>query len=515
MSFRLGQQQQWQKRIKMKISLWVFLAMAATMEVGVIATMSKVRLVDNGYEGVVVGVSPRVPSSDAHRIVDSLKEMLKEGSKAMLKATRRRAFLRDVIILVPPSWQQVESDKLPNMLLRYEDSDIRVDMPNIIYQDQPYTLQSGQCGQPGQYIHYTPAYLTDDTMTKRWGLRGTSLVYEWAKLRWGVFEEIGFAGDPIYPAYYYSKPHGGSAVPTMCGPKYIAGDWKNGRGGNCTLTLNDVPQKHCSFEGRNCSSVSLMSMNVCPFAELEFCDAESHNSHAPTKHNELCGRKSIWEIMEGHRDFASGANPSLNHSAASDAPEPRVRVVRAGRPDVAMVIDTSGSMNLLRRYDRLKKAISQWFLLDAPEDITMALIKFSGTAEVLQNLTRLNTQEKKLAFISRLDLKPAGGTGIGNGLLKALQVLKNEKKLIYLVNDGEENTEPYVKDVMGDVLRSGATVITLGIGPRADPSLEELSMQTSGISFAIGDERYDFTIEDSLEAIHSFLPSHTERTMVR
>ena len=33
-------------------------------------------------------------------------------------------------------------------------------------------------------------------------LAGRVLVHEWAKYRWGVFEEAGYAEDPLYPSFY-------------------------------------------------------------------------------------------------------------------------------------------------------------------------------------------------------------------------------------------------------------------------------------------------------------------------
>lgn len=35
-------------------------------------------------------------------------------------------------------------------------------------------------------------------------LTGKSLAREWAKYRYGVFDEIGYFDDPVYPSCYYS-----------------------------------------------------------------------------------------------------------------------------------------------------------------------------------------------------------------------------------------------------------------------------------------------------------------------
>ena len=43
------------------------------------------------------------------------------------------------------------------------------------------------------------------------------------------------------------------------------------------------------------------------FAQVRlFCDQQSHNVMAPTKHNALCGGRSAWEIIEQSVDFIQG-----------------------------------------------------------------------------------------------------------------------------------------------------------------------------------------------------------------
>lgn len=49
-----------------------------------------------------------------------------------------------------------------------------------------------------------------------------TFVKEWAKFRYGVFEEIGFPNDPIYPTSY---SEGGSKKPTSCTNSPVRGTW--------------------------------------------------------------------------------------------------------------------------------------------------------------------------------------------------------------------------------------------------------------------------------------------------
>ena len=57
---------------------------------------------------------------------------------------------------------------------------------------------------------------------------GNVFVHEWSKFRYGVFEEFGYPGDPIYPMFYYKTtwtPNGQENVltPNFCTDKIITG----------------------------------------------------------------------------------------------------------------------------------------------------------------------------------------------------------------------------------------------------------------------------------------------------
>ena len=43
-------------------------------------------------------------------------------------------------------------------------------------------------------------FLVDSSAYGNWG---KVVVHEWAKLRWGVFEEHGFPGDEQFPMFFY------------------------------------------------------------------------------------------------------------------------------------------------------------------------------------------------------------------------------------------------------------------------------------------------------------------------
>ena len=58
--------------------------------------------------------------------------------------------LTQVYILVPSSWAFIEGSEDAHQV--HEDADIRVEVTNNLYGDTPFTLQTGECGEQGEYI---------------------------------------------------------------------------------------------------------------------------------------------------------------------------------------------------------------------------------------------------------------------------------------------------------------------------------------------------------------------------
>ena len=59
------------------------------------------------------------------------------------------------------------------------------------------------------------------SQTSMFGPPGQVFLYEWSKFRYGVFEEHGYPGDPLYPMFYSEQintPQGPRNVikPSLC-----------------------------------------------------------------------------------------------------------------------------------------------------------------------------------------------------------------------------------------------------------------------------------------------------------
>nr|XP_053652919.1 calcium-activated chloride channel regulator 1-like [Cherax quadricarinatus]XP_053652920.1 calcium-activated chloride channel regulator 1-like [Cherax quadricarinatus] len=94
------------------VVMMVVMMMVVVMMVVNTVSSSNIKLVDNGYENVVVAISPSLDESLAHDIVSSIKETLTEASEVLFRATRNRTYFRDIKILLPKSWTETEYDEL-------------------------------------------------------------------------------------------------------------------------------------------------------------------------------------------------------------------------------------------------------------------------------------------------------------------------------------------------------------------------------------------------------------------
>ncbi|KAK7069277.1 hypothetical protein SK128_016169 [Halocaridina rubra] len=478
---------------------------------------SRAKLVDNGYEGVVVAISQEIDESLGPPIIKAIKEMIEESSRRLFRATQGRAYFRDVHILIPKSWTNTQVNRTA-LNENYEESDIRIDHMNNVYKNQPYTHQPGGCGTPGQYIHLTPEYLTDMTQAAWWGPRGKVLLMEWAKLRWGVFDELGYPGDETFPLFYLAddrestgRSGGGAIRPNYCANKPVEGRLidKRGRSG-CGLNQQGEVDDNCRFlpYRDQLADSSLMSY---PFifsdTVVDFCDGDHsthpHNSVAPNKQNLFCGGRSVWEVMIEHEDFANDANPPTERYV-----DPVIELVQHADAHYALVLDYSGSMNDHYRVHKLRKTARRWLLHEVADGSYVAIIRFSKAAKLVHPLKRIIDEESRKALADSLGTTADGGTSIGAGLYVAVRKILAQvtNPVILLITDGEENENPRIEHIMKNVLDSGVRVVTVAFGAEADPKLERVAQLTGGKTFTVNDVDEGLMLEDAFEGALTYQP---------
>ncbi|CAM9589700.1 unnamed protein product [Lampetra fluviatilis] len=454
----------------------MFAVALATLLCSVVGLGSGVRLIDNGYEGLVIAINPAVPEDP--KLVDAIKEMVTQASAYLHTVTNNQMYFRNISILIPSSWetnssyQQLKSES-------YGQAEVLIALRDDPDDDSPYTHQYGLCGDPGQYIQLTPNFLLNDNNLDAYGPRGRTFVHEWGHLRWGLYDEY----NNDIPFYFES----GKVEFTRCSKNITGGNGvvTCGSTGACKVRecnsnlFTGLPEEGCSFfpDKDQTAQESIMALQWLDNVQ-EFCSASSHNKAAPNPHNRLCGLKSAWEVMLGHQDFA---NPAVGNPM-----EPSFTLLQPKHRVIVLVLDVSGSMTSNQRIPRLRQA-SEIFIMQILEDETMAgIVTFDHLSYVNKNLTRITDDTSRKEFAKYLPrVSNGGGTEICEGVRQGLSVLSEHNGDAYgdeiiLLTDGEDNK---ISRCFEEAFDSGCTIHTIALGPSADAGLETLSTITGGLHF--------------------------------
>ncbi|ELU09903.1 hypothetical protein CAPTEDRAFT_200668, partial [Capitella teleta] len=259
-------------------------------------------------------------------------------------------YFGEVIVLIPKTWSpklhygDVEQESIDTM-------DVLIGpKANKISSNAPYTLQMKGCGNMGEFIHLTDAFMKDDSEAEKYGPRGKVLVHEWGHYRFGLYDEYPLSDkDRFYISSY------GFIEATRCSLE-IDGELYNSETGNKGCEIVDgLPERACRFRAKSEKKSNYGSLMYKQNLEqiTEFCTDDStkgtlHNREAPTRQNLECNGKSAWEVIREHEDYKN------SDTAAIDDTTPKIRFVREKyHPKIVLVLDVSESMNEDRKRIKL------------------------------------------------------------------------------------------------------------------------------------------------------------------
>ena len=387
--------------------------------------------------------------------------MLSDASRTLSTALNGKAYYKQVTVVVPTSWRNTKCNqeihtprsgssygvsscphfqaiynyhkhRKDGITIRYtiiylnlfQAPDVYVSDQHSIYRQTPFTQQSRGCGERGDYISIPFQFLTNWNNTwEAFGDPSKIFVNEWAKLRYGIFDQHGYPNDPVYPNYFTLENN--QLVPTGTSNTALIGSWKNANGTDCNpSTIQNIKntkllnghENFCYFvpSGQKNSKVTC-SLGYVPFlANVEkFCTNEEdwilqRNSFAPTKHNGLCSGKSSMEVILDHSDFNRNRRTRVGNSRRAVSTSintrpllpPRAvsfRVVRRPRPKYVLVIESSSSMNRFGLWKWISKAAQKFIRYDLPSSTQIAVVTFSNVSVVRHSLAELGDERNGIA----------------------------------------------------------------------------------------------------------------------
>uniref|UniRef100_UPI00398E6AD1 calcium-activated chloride channel regulator 1-like n=1 Tax=Pristiophorus japonicus TaxID=55135 RepID=UPI00398E6AD1 len=439
---------------------------------------SGVKLVNNGYTDIVIAINPGIQYND--NLIDNIKEMVTEASSYLHRATKQQVYFSDVKILLPLNWGINSSLVQRPTTQSYEKADVLIAEPYRKYGDDPYTLQYGGCGEKGRYIHFTPNFILNNSLTAVYGSKDRVLVHEWAHLQWGVFDEY----NHLVPFYISNA---GIREATRCS-KEIKGKPADCTGSSCSPCHIDantgLPNGDCNFfpeKGQSSSSSIMYLQGLSNVAE--FCDNKTHNPDAPNMQNKMCNYRSTWDVISKSEDFRNNT-PGHNVSLM-----PTFTLLQAKDRVLCLVLDVSESMHQEKRIIRLQKAATIFLLQIIEEQSQVGIVTFSSGAIIKSHLKPIEGDTVRNELIQLLPTSAGGGTNICAGVQSGFEVLRGDDGAtsgdeIVLLTDGEDGG---IRNCFPEVEKSGAVIHTIALGPSAARELEQLSTMTGGLQFAATD----------------------------
>ncbi|EHB18739.1 Calcium-activated chloride channel regulator 4, partial [Heterocephalus glaber] len=477
----------------------IFRALASLLVLHLLqgSNASLVQLNDNGYEDIIIAIDPAVPEDG--EIIEQIKDMVTTASTYLFEATEKRFFFKNVSILIPETWErnpEYSSPKYEN----YKHADVIIAPPTLQGRDEPYTKQITECGEKGEYIHFTPDVVLGKKQNE-YGPSGRILVHEWAHLRWGVFDEYN-EDQPFYSvtAKKIEATRQCSAGITGTNSVYTC------QGGSCVTrrcridSATKLYEKDCQFfpDKVQTEKASIMFMQSID-SVVEFCNEKNHNREAPSLQNLKCNYRSTWEVISNSEDFKS-TTPMV-----APPPPPAFSLLRISERIVCLVLDKSGSMGAEERLKRMNQAAKHFLLHTVENGSWVGMVQFDSRPNINSELIQVRGNGERDTLVKSLPTQAGGGTIICEGLRSAFQVIRNKDfqldgSEIVLLTDGEDSTASIC---INEVKESGAIIHFIAFGPQADEAVNEMQNTTGGEYFYSSDKAENNGLIDAFGALTS------------
>ncbi|RDD39812.1 Calcium-activated chloride channel regulator 2 [Trichoplax sp. H2] len=447
-----------------------------------ISTLSYVHAVtinNNGYEDITVALSPSITQTSNANIIDKIRQLLTVASGYLYTATRRRAYFRQITIVLPSSWSTT-SDQSVTVQDNYWNADIQVDSfdRRLLDIEFAYVLRTGGCSVAGHSISMSPLWLDRS-------LAGREMVQLWAQYRYGVFEEYAMRSqDLVYLDSY------GKLQTTRCSASLTGNISHIATRQICKLPYSD----QCKFSA-NDPSMATASIMLDPHLNRisEFCDDNKsnpqtlHNRQAINRQNNFCRFRSVWDVISSSNDFAKGNNLPRNLTDVT----PIFTVVRQAYPKIVIAIDISNSMRG-EALTQIRQSIAFFLQYIIRDGQSIGLVTIDSSAHIKSRLVSIKNTNDRQQLINLLPTETAVTTVTANltaGLLTSVQLLRQSSNsstlsggvVIIITGSADRNQ---VDQRTFQLIRSNKiTVLPISIGQLPPMILETVATISRGKSY--------------------------------
>nr|CAD7261704.1 unnamed protein product [Timema shepardi] len=314
-------------------------------------------------------------------------------------------------------------------------------------------------------------------------------VQQWAKYRYGVFDEVGYVADPVYPICHQGDS--GRSQITGCSDLSIEDT------GVCDSTnslYNVTTLVHPE------ATSSIMFAATAPQV-IRFCDSGTHNRYAPTKHNLVCDRRSTMDVILQHPDFA---NNIVDEKRVSNT-TPVFHYKRRSVTRYVLVIEDTKDMLVRESWSFLRLAMRKWTVNDLPGNTEVGLVLTNETSSSqLHNLSPLTDQNARDLIIANIPFTPGDSHAaacLQCGIHTALQMLKSRatthgpaSSVIVLIAPGMDHSLN-INSVLAEASDIRARITTINYPSIVRPrSLDALAAGTGAPAFTVQESKYNVAI---------------------
>uniref|UniRef100_T1JCB1 VWFA domain-containing protein n=1 Tax=Strigamia maritima TaxID=126957 RepID=T1JCB1_STRMM len=390
---------------------------------------------DNSYQNVVVAISSTVDQDED--LIEEIQTLLTTASQQLFIASKQHVYFKDITILVPSSWHQLLSEPIQAATYEsFEEADIQIGSSNI--QNTPYTKQHGGCGERGLNINLSPDFILSSRNDTNPISNAKKIVRAWAYYQYGVFEECGYPHDALFPQFYYQHQH--KLTVTGCLEKPHDYTFQ----GDCTVSsLSGIPDTNCEFSLNNNTSATTSLLNNPSLEQIaHFCDAKTHDSHAPTKQNFFCREKSAWEVIKSNSDFANLKPMSDSNTITT----PSYKFVLMSNVTYVVLLDQSNPMKNNYKFEAAQAVITRFFKDHVPDGSAVALTAFADRSSILCNETMINDEISRDRVISSIpdNVQIAHQADITAGILTSAYIfnprnstIQKHRRILIIITAGK------------------------------------------------------------------------------
>lgn len=434
---------------------------------------------DGCYE-IQIGIDPEIviPEALDGNFHSRTEELIRRSSAFLHQSLRDQAQLCRVTILVPETWDDQDFYE-PAEDESYDSADLKLGLD----------FSCGAC-----------ATSMDITMNYE-HLNPPTFVHEFGHFRYGLGDEYVLTTSRS-EIYRVNVPGSGMEW-IRCTELQDA-----------TATCEENPvgasyDDRCAISSEpNGATGCLMFDNQHESQVTQFCDngndpATRHHQDVDSDHNRIWNGRSCWEAINLHPDFV------FSGGALYTMGQPEIVWKKPDRPKTMLVMDVSGSM---AQNGRLGAAVqsARNYIERVEEGSSVGIVAFDDISELLLGLTPITDTASRNTVKAAIPNFTDGATSIGAGIQRALAEFDcntEEWKQMIVLTDGEENTAPFIADVLDSVQQCGIVVQSIGLAASSSSTIQNVARTTGGT--------YYYAPDDSPQALSDAFTTLANRTAVR